>query len=221
MSSSAPESTYVFDGLLRAIHAWNGLSVLALIITGWIAESFEHSAQAAGFWRLHIQFGYVLTGGLGARLVWGLIGPRSARWTDLWHPRDWLSALRALPSLYRPAWRPGHDKLASGVFIALYLTLLGMIATGIALAAIKHNMGPLADWLGDSTGLKKIFKNPHELMYLLVTGFIGLHLAALIWHQTFGKTPVAQAMITGNQYPPRASDQAGTDALLLQRWKAK
>ena len=200
MSLASHERIAVFDGLLRLIHAWNALAILALVATGLIADEYEHSATGADLWRLHIQFGYALIGGISARLFWGLVGPSSARWSDLWHPQAWLAVLRALPRVALPQPRRGHDTLASGVFIALYLVLFGMALTGLALAAIEHNMGPLTPWLGDSVWLKHLFKEPHEFMYGLVAGFIGLHLAALLWHQVFGKAPVAQAMLTGHQY---------------------
>jgi len=190
----------VFDGLLRLIHAWNALAILALIATGLLAEEFGHDGESATLWRLHIQFGYTLVGGLAARLVWGLIGPATARWSDLWHPRAWLATLRALPRLRLPQPRLGHDALASAAFIALYLILAGMAITGFALAATEHNLGPLTTWLGDSVWLKEYFKEPHEALYALVAGFVGLHLAALVGHQIFGKAPAAQAMLSGNQY---------------------
>lgn len=188
----------VFDGLLRLIHAWNGLAILALIGTGLSAEAYEHGAEGAALWRLHIQFGYALIGGLCARLIWGLVGPASARWSDMWHPRAWLAALRMRGS----APRRGHDALASAVFLALYAALATMAITGLALAAIEHNLGPLTSWVGDSLWLEDYFEEPHEALYGLVIGFVVLHLGALAWHQWFGPAPVAQAMITGNQYLP-------------------
>jgi len=208
MPVPARQKVVVFDGLLRLIHAWNALSILALIASGLIADEYKHTATGADLWRLHIQLGYALMGGLAARLVWGLVGTKTARWSDLWHPREWLATLHALPRLNLPAPRRGHDALASVLFIWLYLILAGMAVTGLALAAIKHNSGPLAAWLGDSIWLKHFFKEPHEAMYVLVVGFIGLHLAALVWHQFFGKAPVAQAMLTGNQYLTMGGDHA-------------
>ena len=200
MPTQATRRVAVFDGLLRLIHAWNALAILALIATGLIADEFEHGGESAALWRLHIQFGYALVGGLVARMLWGLVGPTSARWSDLWHPRAWLATLRALPRLRLPQPRLGHDTLASAAFIAVYLTLAGMAITGLALAATEHNLGPLTHWLGDSLWLREYFKQPHEALYVLVAGFVALHLAALIGHQLFGKAPVAQAMLSGNQY---------------------
>ncbi len=208
MPAATRRKVAVFDGLLRLIHAWNALSIVALIASGLIADEFKHSATGADLWTLHIQVGYALIGGLVARLLWGLVGPDSARWADLWHPREWLATLRALPKLSLPASRAGHDTLASALFIWLYLILAGLAVTGLALAAIKHNSGPLTPWLGDSIWLKHWFKEPHEVMYGLVAGFVGLHLAALLWHQFVGKVPVAQAMLTGNQYLTVGEDHA-------------
>lgn len=202
-AAGAPEqrqTVTVFDGLLRLIHACNGLCILALLATGLLAQRFEHDASAALLWSLHMQLGYCLAGGLAARLLWGLIGPRSARWSDLWHPRQWRASLRMFPRLRLPPPRLGHDALASALFIVLYLILLGLASSGLALAAIKHDLGPLASWLGDSIWLKSYFQAPHQWLYALVVGFIFLHLGALVWHQFFGTAPVAQAMLTGNQY---------------------
>lgn len=208
MRAQAVRPVAVFDGLLRLIHAWNGLSILALIATSLLADAFEHDRQGAALWRLHIQFGYALIGGLVARAIWGLIGPATARWSDLWHPREWLAMLGALPRLRLPAWRRGHDTLASALFLTLYLALAGLAVTGLALAAIKHNAGPLTEWLGDSIWLKHLFKQPHEALYAVVASFVLLHLAALIWHQLHGNTPAAQAMITGIQYSTQGDDHA-------------
>jgi len=197
-----------FDGLLRLIHAWNGLATVALIATGLIAGAYERGATGATLWHLHIQVGYLLIGGIFARLVWGLVGPTTARWSDMWHPREWLAILHTLPRLRLPAWRPGHDTLASAVFLALYLALVGMCATGLALAAIEHNLGPLAESLGDSVWLKDYFKEPHEAIYAVVAAFVALHLTALVWHQFHGKSAVAQAMITGFKYPAQGDEHA-------------
>ncbi len=208
MPTQATRRVAVFDGLLRLIHAWNALAILALIATGLLAEEFEHGGEGAALWRLHIQFGYALIGGLAARVIWGLVGPASARWSDLWHPREWRATLRALPDLRLSTPRLGHDTLASAAFLGFYLLLAGMTITGLALAAIEHNLGPLTNWLGDSVWLKETFKEPHEVLYVLIAGFVGLHLAALIAHALFGKTPVAQAMLTGNQYLATGDDHA-------------
>ncbi len=194
MNNPTRPAVAVFDGLLRAIHWWNALSITGLLATGLAAEEFEHGPLPSALWQWHISLGYALIGGLAARLLWGLVGPATARWTDLWHPAAWREIFR---TRQLPKPRAGHDPLASLAFIGLYLTLASIAATGLALAAIEYERGPLAAWSGDAAWLKEAFKEPHEALYLVVAGFVGLHLAALVFHAWRGHS-VAGAMIGGD-----------------------
>jgi cytochrome b len=200
MNTAKLESYRVYDPLLRLLHAWNALAIVGLIVTSQLAEAFEHGPGEAAIWRFHIQFGYALVGGLAARLLWGCVGPDMARWSDLWHPREWLAMLGG--RLRFPP-RLGHDVRASAAFLFLYAVLLFMAVTGIALAGIKHEMGPLASLLGEDEGLKHFFKEPHEAGFAMVLAFIALHLGALLFHRFYLDHPVDQAMVTGEQYLPK------------------
>jgi Ni/Fe-hydrogenase 1 B-type cytochrome subunit len=74
-----------------------------------------------------------------------------------------------------------------------------MVATGLGLAASEFQTGPLAGWLGNMAWLEDVLGEPHEVGFSLMLGFIGLHLAALVFHQWRGER-VAQSMVTGKQY---------------------
>lgn len=184
-----------YDPLLRLLHAWNALAILGLIATSQFAEALEHGGREAQAWTLHIQFGYALIGGLVARLLWGCVGPASARWSDLWHPRAWAAMLRG-----RLAFPPraGHDVRASLAFLGLYAVLALMALTGLALAGIEHDTGPLAGLQGGET-LEDLFEEPHEFGFALVLGFLGLHLGALAFHRFVLHAPVGQAMGRGHR----------------------
>ncbi len=200
MKTDQVRTVPVFDGLLRFIHAWNGLAIVGLIATGLTAEEFEQGPWLSTLWHWHISLGYALIGGLVARLLWGFMGPATARFSDFWHQRAWKEMAR---SFRPPSPRAGHDALASLAFIVVYLVLIGMAITGLALAAIEYNMGPLSGILGDAVMLKHTIKEPHEAMYVVVAGFIGLHLAALAYHAWRGE-PVAAGMISGHLPVPAA-----------------
>ena len=188
----------VYDGVLRLIHAWNGLAVLFLLLTALLSDWFEPGAGQKGLWQLHIILGYALILGLAARLTWGMVGPRHARFSDLWHPARWRAAIRNRSLKTAP--RFGHHPLASAVYLAVYGLLLAMAATGLGLAAIEHGAGPLAPWLTDSLWLKNLFKEPHEFIYGLLGAFILVHITALIRHEIADRTPLAQGMVSGYQY---------------------
>lgn len=201
------ERRKTYDGVLRLIHAWNGLSILFLMMTVWLSELFEKGAGEKTLWQIHVYVGYALVVGLAARLVWGFIGPRHARFSDMWHPREWLRAVRSFSLRSTP--RFGHDTLASGIYLAVYVLLLVMAGTGLALSAIEHSMGPLTPWFADKVLLKDFFEEPHEAIYSVLMAFVVVHIAALIWHEKVEKTPLAQSMVSGYQYK-READEGGS-----------
>jgi Ni/Fe-hydrogenase 1 B-type cytochrome subunit len=187
----------VYDPLLRLLHWAIALSILALIATSQLAEAFEDGPFENTLWDLHILSGYGMTAALLARLLWSLVGPASARWRDLWHPAVWKDSLKKLrlPS----AHRVGHDPIASLAYLFAYGMMALMVVTGLGLAASEFNTGPLAAWLGNAGWVEDVMEDPHEFGFTLLLGFIGLHMAALVFHQLRGER-VAQSMVTGRQY---------------------
>lgn len=198
-----PGNTQVFDPLLRLLHWGLALCVVLLIATSQLAEVFEHGVAEDTMWSLHILSGYGLALTLLARVLWGLVGPASARWRDLWHPAVWHHALldRRRPRTHRI----GHDALASLAYLLAYGIMVLMILTGLVLAASEFNAGPLAGWPADMTTLADWLEDPHEFGFGLMLGYVGLHLAALVFHQSCGER-VAQSMISGRQYPRTPHD---------------
>jgi len=187
----------VFDPLLRLLHWTLALSIILLIATSQLAEAFEEGPYESTLWNLHILAGYVLSAALLARLLWGVVGPLSARWRDLWHPAVWKDSLRRLR--LPAAHRAGHDPIASLAYLFAYGVMALMVATGLGLAASEFQTGPLAGWLGNASWLEDVLGEPHEAGFALLLGFVGLHMAALLFHQLRGER-VAQSMVTGKQY---------------------
>jgi cytochrome b len=188
----------VYDPALRIIHLWNGSAILFLITTIWLSDLFEKGAGEKTLWQIHIYIGYALVVGVVARLSWGIVGPQHARFTDMWHPATWWDAVKNFNLQAKP--RFGHNTLASGAYLLVYLLLITMAITGLGLAAVEHSMGPLDTWIGDMPWLKELFEEPHKFIYYALMGFVVVHIAALIWHEFKDKTPLAQAMVTGYQY---------------------
>ena len=197
MLHSKPQVRRVYDPLLRALHWAIALSILALIATSQLADWFEHGPYEDTLWNLHILSGYGLSAALLSRVLWSLVGPSSANWRDLWHPAAWKDSLRnlRLPS----AHRVGHDPIASLAYLFAYGVMALMVVTGLGLSATEFQTGPLAGWLGNANWLEDVLGEPHEVGFALMLGFIGLHMAALVFHQLRGER-VAQSMVTGKQY---------------------
>lgn len=189
----------VYDPVLRSIHAWNAFAVVLLLLCGRVGEWLGISPEATSLWRFHVWIGYALVLGLVARLVWGLVGPAHARFSALWQPRAWWGALRTRKLFVAPeVW--GHQVPATAAYLLMYLLLLGMAATGLALAAIEQGRGPLYLWLGHDVTLERMFRVPHEWLENGVLAFVFIHVAALILHELRHGIPLAQAMLSGYQY---------------------
>lgn len=189
----------VYDPILRTLHAWNGLAILLLVISSLVAEWLAYTPEAAALWRFHVWTGYALLLGLVGRLAWGLNGPGHARLSGLWRWHEWLAALRARKLFIEPAGF-GHHPLASAAYLGFYAMALVMVATGLALAAVEQGRGPLVLWLGHDVTVKHLFKSPHDVLEEFVWGFVILHIAALILHESRHGAPMAQAMVSGYQY---------------------
>ena len=187
----------VYDPLLRALHWTIALTIVALIASSQRAEAFEHGPYEDTIWKLHIFAGYGLAAALLARVLWGFVGPASARWSDLWHPAVWKDSLNTLR--LPKTQRAGHDPIASLAYLFAYGVMALMVATGLLLAASEFHTGPLAAWLGNASWLEDVVEDPHEAGFAMMLGFVGLHMAALVYHQLRGER-VAQSMVTGKQY---------------------
>lgn len=174
-----------FDIVLRALHWSLAGAITAMVATSQLAELFEHSPTEDTVWTVHVYTGYALTGILVLRLLWGVVGPTSARWSDFWHPAEWQAMWRErrFPA---PRHTAGHDPLASLAFIAMYIAFFGMVATGLPLAASEFGLGPLAAGIPHES-LGHWVKEIHEFGFSVILGLVGLHLAALVWHRLRGE----------------------------------
>jgi Ni/Fe-hydrogenase 1 B-type cytochrome subunit len=199
MPSLSLRREYVYDPVLRVIHAWNGLLIVLLALSGQLASNLNLDWPVAAIWRLHYWLGLSLILGITARLVWGFTGPGPARWRALWQPARWRVAWKARRFFTAPE-RFGHHPLASAVYLLVYAGLLVMACTGLALAAVDQASGPLYPWLGYAVELKPWFRTPHEWLQYAFIVFVGVHLVALARHERQHGAPVAQAMVSGYQY---------------------
>jgi cytochrome b len=184
----------------RLIHAGIGAAVIALIALAWVSKNIEPGAAKLPLIYAHIILGYCLVVGLIARMVWGFIGPKHARFSGLWHLPAWISLARGSTPVRADAF--GHDPFASIAYIILYACLGVSIVTGLLIAGIKRDMGPLAPFLFDNFSLYELSMAIHETVLYVVTGFSIVHILGMIKHESKHGYPVVQAMVSGYQYRP-------------------
>ena len=139
---SVVPSRLVTDAPTRMFHWLFALSFVGAYLT---ADSER--------WRLlHVTLGYTMAGLLGFRVLYGLLGPRTAGLGLLWRKLTGASAwLRSLPqanSLQDIPWRPGQNVLTALSILALLVMVVPLTLSGYA---TYHDWGDFlgGDWVED------------------------------------------------------------------------
>jgi cytochrome b len=133
---------------------------------------------------LHRWSGYLASGLVLARIVWGFIGSRHARFADFFPTparlRAHLQALRA----GRPEAHEGHNPLGALMMLALLALVLSLGLTG-------WMQGLDAFW-GDEW-----LEELHEGLAATLQGLVLLHVGAALLMSHLERTNLIRAMITG------------------------
>lgn len=181
-----PPDISVWDPLLRLVHWSFPLLIPAM---WWTAENSK--------WALHKRIGLVLLGLLVFRLLWGLIGPETARFGQFVKgPRAVLAYLRG-DSGAGPAI--GHSPLGGWSTMALLGAMLLQVSLGLfAGDPFDGTTGPLNSLVG--VALADTITELHETVFWVIAGLIGLHLAAISFYSARGDD-LLSPMVGGTRPP--------------------
>ena len=137
----------VWDWETRVLHWLNATLVITLALLMLTNEGMEiigvEKGLRAPVKRLHAYVGHVFIVTFMLRVLWGFLGNRYARFSDIIplrreqrqamaaNMRWYLSGFRGSPA--RVLW---HDPLASLLYIVLFIVLLTQAVSGMALAGV-------------------------------------------------------------------------------------
>lgn len=169
----------VWDLLLRTFH-W---SFAACFAGAWL------TAESERFRDVHVTLGYTMLGLVAFRLLWGVVGPRHARFASF--VRGPSAVLRYLRSLLgpRPEHHVGHNPAGAVAIVLLLALALMAIATGWA---TYNDLG--GEWLEES----------HEALASAMLAVVGVHLAGVALSSWLHRENLVAAMLTGRK--PRQPD---------------
>lgn len=207
MRAQTSSEVRVWDPFVRIAH-WS------LTVGFFVAYLTEDEAMT-----LHVWAGYVVGALVLARVVWGFMGPRHARFSDF--VTDPLTAIRYLGQLFVAHAKRyiGHSPAGGAMVIALLAFLAATVATGLVRYAEEKGAGPLAPFYGqastiatsqaveDDEGLRgeregeSLLGEAHEVLANITLGLVifhilGVFLASLVHHENLIK-----AMVTGCKRP--------------------
>ncbi|MDS9468780.1 cytochrome b/b6 domain-containing protein [Paracoccus sp. MBLB3053] len=173
----------VWDPFLRVFH-W---SLASLIGLAWLTEDGPKS--------LHEGAGYVIVALLAARLVWGFVGPKHARFSDfLRGPGVVLAHLHDL-ARGRERRYLGHNPAGGWMIVALIVTISATALTG---------------WLQTTDRFwgSTMMEETHECFASLILVLLAGHLCGVLVESLHHRENLVRAMITGRKrpLPPLGSD---------------
>jgi cytochrome b len=171
-----PAAQRVWDPFVRLFH-WS--LVACVLLNQWALEGGETPHRWAG---------YTATALVLARVVWGFVGSRHARFADFFPtPARLRSHLQALRRGQHPV-HAGHNPLGA-------LMMLALMALVLALGVTGWLQGTDVFW-GDE-GLQDL----HEALATGLLWAAGLHAAAAIVMGRLERVNLVRAMVTGVKRP--------------------
>ena len=187
VAADATLAVPVWDLPVRLVH-W---SLVALIAFSWWSAENHHTD-----WHLWSGFGVLFL--LSFRLVWGVIGSSTARFTGFVRgPAGVLDYLRRART-----WdRVGHTPLGALSVVAL----LGLIGAQLWFGLITTDedgivAGPLNRLVDFETG--ELARAIHGQLFNVLLGFIVLHVAAIVFYRVVRGKDLVGAMVRGHGKAP-------------------
>ena len=169
-----PATVKVWDLFVRVFH-WSLVALFAIaFLTG---DEIE--------W-LHLWAGYAIAALVAMRIVWGFIGPETARFASFVKgPRAVLTFLRQSMHLKAPRTL-GHNPAGAAMIIALLVLLAGLCATGFAMTT-------------DAYWGSKTLEEVHEALANITLALVGLHVLGVIVASLEHGENLVKAMVTGRK----------------------
>lgn len=146
---------------------------VSLIVISWIASLEDR------WLTLHAAAGLAAGALVVFRIVWGVFGPKYSRFGDLTLRFDALKEY--LMTLLSPSRRyVGHNPAASYVMIAMLLTVILAVISGMLAYGIQENRGILAFLHNGYFQEMKVFEEIHEFFVNFLWVLIAAHVGGVI-----------------------------------------
>jgi len=182
LTGPAPVKQRVWDLPTRLFH-WS--IVLLVALAWWTGETEEYD--------FHLWVGYAALFALTFRILWGLFGSSTARFSAF--VRGPAAVIRYLRDRF--SWpSAGHSPLGALSVVALLALLIFQVVSGL-FAADEDGLvnGPLASFV--SIDLSDAITELHEEAFNILLALIALHVAAILFYRLVLRKKLLGPMITG------------------------
>ncbi|MFI5396944.1 MAG: Ni/Fe-hydrogenase, b-type cytochrome subunit [Candidatus Binatia bacterium] len=198
--ASTYQRVYVWELPVRFYHWVNFACVLILIVTGYLIGNpltIEYADEAyQQYWfgtvrMLHFVSAFVFFFNFLARIYWGFVGNRYARWNNFIprradQLREMLDVLRVDILQMRPAAivSIGHNSLAGFIYFLSFLVFLFQAVTGFALySSMSTSLLPrLFTWIVPVMGGDFAVRQWHHAFMWFFIVFAIIHVYLVFYH---------------------------------------
>jgi cytochrome b len=198
------QKRFVWDLPTRLFH-W--LLVGLLVFSWWSAETHHMD------W--HRYAGITVCALIVFRLLWGVIGTSTARFTQFVKgPRKVWSYVR-LAGTDQPATL-GHNPMGGWSVIVLLLMVSAQLVSGLFAVDVDGlESGPLSDFVDFDQG--RWAAKVHAISFNVLLALVGIHIAAVLFYLFAKRRNLISAMITGFQ--PADENDNSAAASVVPRWR--
>ena len=128
----------------------------------------------------HLWAGYLLLVVLTFRLLWGLVGSESARFSRMLASLRYLGGAVSDLGRRRPGYWPGHNPVGAISVLLMLVLLLGQSVTGLFVETWGEVRGPLAERIDRDLALW--LRDLHSVLRWPLLALVMVHVAAGFWH---------------------------------------
>lgn len=196
-----PEVT-VWDPLVRLFH-W---ALVLAFLTAYCTKSDaleglrETMFGEDGLKGVHIKAGYTVLGLLAFRLIWGLVGPQYARFSNFVHKPATVWDYTKAVLTFRAQRHMGHNPAGGMMIVVLLISLLATVTAGLMVFGADKGMGPLAGLLANSSdAFIECVGEAHEFFANLTVLLVVGHLIGVVWESLLHRENLTKAMFTGKK----------------------
>ncbi len=173
----------VWDPLVRIFH-W---SLVVFFGIAWITSE--------GFDSIHAWTGYIAGGLIAFRLIWGLIGPRYARFSNfIKGPGTVIDYLKAMAA-HKEKRYLGHNPAGGAMIVALLITVAITVWTGWEITQPQYAHSDL-------------MKTLHAFITSVLMTLVIVHIGGVVLAGLRHKENLARSMVTGEKRAPEDGDIA-------------
>lgn len=181
------EDVKVWDIFVRVCH-WTLVAAFFLAyLTGDDAET------------VHLLAGYLIGILVVMRLLWGIVGPRHARFASfVYRPRTVIAYGKDLLKFDGRRYL-GHSP-AGGAMVVILLIMLALIVTsGFVTLALREGEGPLAAYMAQNRSLGGVWEDIHEVLANITLWLVVIHTAGVLLASFVHGENLIKSMWTGRK----------------------